>query len=301
MFTCRLCNGSDVSLIHKGTRDRSDVDVLKCNLCGLVFLSQVATDDSYYADGQMMPGVDFDRWRKNSFADDSRRFTNFKHLIQDKTILDFGCGNGGFLKLAHGEWTQSGLAVRPRRLVGVDLDKESVRRIQNDGIECYGDIRELPDIKFDVIFLFHVVEHLADPGTILCALADHLSDGGIIVIETPNADDALLSIYHCDKFADFTYWSPHICLYNEQTLRQMLEKAGFEVKDMLQEQRYPLANHLRWLAKGLPGGGVVELQELNAPEVNAVYAQLLRKQKACDTLVCMASKRASGIKSKWQK
>ena len=283
MIHCRLCNASNISVIHKGTRDRSDIDVLKCNMCGLVFLSQIATDNRFYADSQMRSELNFGKWRENSFADDNRRFTRFKYLMQNKTILDFGCGNGGFLKLVTGRG-------HTLRAVGVDLDVESVRCINNEGIECYGGIHELPDIKFDVIFLFHVLEHLSDPETIMRTLSGHLSDDGVIIIETPNADDALLSLYGCKKFSDFTYWSPHICLYNEKTLKQMLGNAGFEVKDILQEQRYPLANHLRWLAKGLPAGGVAEFQELNDPEVNVAYEKLLRKQKVCDTLICMVTK-----------
>lgn len=282
MNTCKLCNGNNITLIHKGTRDRPDVDVLRCNDCGLVFLSKIATDDRFYMDSQMRIKVDFDKWRTNTFADDSRRFSRFNKAIEKKTILDFGCGNGGFLKLiqmnAQGE-------NRVKRSIGLELDIESVNRLNEDGIECYSSLSELPDIKFDIIFMFHVIEHLQDSQTVLGALADRLSDKGVIIIETPNADDALLSIYCCEKFADFTYWSPHIYLYNEDTLKKVLTQAGLDVIEILQEQRYPLANHLRWLAKGLPAGGIAEFQELNVQELNDAYAKVLRKQKACDTLL----------------
>lgn len=282
MNTCRLCNGNAITLIHRGTRDRSDIDVLRCNDCGLVFLSKIATDDKFYMDSQMRVKIDFDKWRENTFVDDNRRFLKYKSAIEEKSILDFGCGNGGFLKLiqmnAQGE-------NRVKRSIGMDLDVESVHRLNEDGIECYSSLSELPDIKFDIIFMFHVIEHLPDPQTVLQALTDILSDKGVIVIETPNADDALLSIYHCEKFADFTYWSPHIYLYNESTLKKVLTKEGLDIVEILQEQRYPLANHLRWLAKGLPGGGIAEFQELNVQELNDVYTEVLRKQKACDTLL----------------
>lgn len=279
MGSCKLCGGTDISVIHKGTRDRQDIDVLKCNQCGLVFLSQIATDDLFYSDSKMHSGIDFAKWRDNTRVDDNRRFFKYKGLIKGKAILDFGCGNGGFLELVTRQEAAS-------RVVGIDLDKESVGYIRSRNIECYDNILNVPDVKFDIVFLFHVIEHLTNPEKVLGTLFEHMADNGVIIIETPNADDALLSIYGCEKFADFTYWSPHIYLYNENTLSKMLTSAGYKVIAMLQEQRYPLANHLRWLSKGLPGGGIKEFKALNDSELNNAYAKALAGEKACDTLTC---------------
>lgn len=280
MDGCRLCNGKKISIIKKGTRDRLDIDVLRCNECGLVFLSQIETDQKFYTDRQMRRGIDFEQWRENTYVDDNRRFLKYREKIKGKTILDFGCGNGGFLKLAAGNGNV-------KKTAGIELDAESISRLRAAGLECYNNLSELPDVKFDMVFMFHVIEHLPDPERILQLLFQYVPDTeGEIVIETPNADDALLSIYQCADFANFTYWSPHIFLYNENTLTRMIENAGFKVVDFLQEQRYPLANHLRWLARGLPGGGIEEFEELNDEKLNQVYTEVLRKQKVCDTLVC---------------
>lgn len=278
MDRCKLCKKNDIAVIHKGTRDRNDIDVLKCNHCGLVFLSKIITDDTFYVDSKMHQGMDFGKWRDNTFADDNRRFSRYKDFIKDKKILDFGCGNGGFLTLVQRE-------KLVRQGVGIDLDLQSIHQLRSEGVECYNNISELPDGMFDVVFMFHVIEHLPNPELILDQLFERIPDHGVMIIETPNADDALLSIYHCDQFADFTYWSPHIYLYNESTLTKMLTDAGFEIVESLQEQRYPLANHLRWLAKGLPGGGIAEFQDFNIPEINSVYREILRRKKACDTLI----------------
>lgn len=278
MNRCRLCKKSDITIIHKGTRDRKDIDVLKCNQCGLVFLSKITTDDTFYTDSKMRTGIDFSKWRNNTFADDNRRFSKYKELIKDKRILDFGCGNGGFLKLVQKE-------NHVRQAVGIDLDMQSIYQLRNEEIECYSDISEVSGVTFDVVFMFHVIEHLSDPELVLNKLFKQIADDGVMIIETPNADDALLTIYHCDKFADFTYWSPHIYLYNEKTLSKMLTDAGFEIVEKHQEQRYPLANHLRWLAKGLPGGGVEEFQDFNVSEINVAYTKILKRKKACDTII----------------
>ena len=85
-------------------------------------------------------------------------------------------------------------------------------------------------------------------------MSDLLSENGRIVIEIPNADDALLSLYGCEAFADFTYWMCHLYLYSSRTLPMLVEKAGLRIQFMQQVQRYPLANHLHWLSCGKPGG-----------------------------------------------
>ena len=135
--------------------------------------------------------------------------------------------------------------------------------------------------------MFHVIEHLPEPEQILLRIQEHMENDSLLVIETPNANDALLSIYKCKAFADFTYWSPHIYLYDERTLKTVVTRAGMDIIEMRQFQRYPLANHLRWLEKGRPGGGVEGFKELNKQRLNDVYADILGESKSCDTLICI--------------
>ncbi len=39
-------------------------------------------------------------WERNTEEEDERRFQMLKTLLPNKDLLDFGCGNGGFLKKA---------------------------------------------------------------------------------------------------------------------------------------------------------------------------------------------------------
>ena len=281
MPICRLCGNSDIETIHKGTRDRKDVDVLKCSCCGLVFLSRILTNDEFYVAGDMRQDIDFTTWRNITHGDDLRRLNYFKDSIKGKSVMDFGCGNGGFLAMAK----ENGAA----KVVGVEHDKEACGILLESGIECYQDIADAPPQEtYDEVFMFHVIEHLPEPEQMLRELQKHMTADSILVIETPNANDALLSKYECQAFADFTYWSPHIYLYDENVLETVVKRAGMEVVEMQQIQRYPLANHLRWLAKGLPGGGVKDFQEFNVFSLNRPYTEILRQNKLCDTLICIA-------------
>lgn len=281
---CRLCGDSHIEIIHKGTRDRNDIDVMRCQGCGLVFLSKIETSNTYYEDGDMRADMDFLEWRTVTKADDERRFLHFKEAMKGRAVMDFGCGNGQFLDMAKRGAETAGI-------VGVEKDSEARNFIRSEGIECYEDISQVPaQHKYDIIFMFHVIEHLAEPEICLGGVKRCLSPEGNIIIETPNADDALLSMYGSKAFADFTYWSPHIFLYNESTLTMILERAGLEIVSREQIQRYPLANHLRWLAKGLPGGGMAEYQEMNVTKLNEAYTEVLQGLGACDTLLFTAKR-----------
>ena len=119
----------------------------------------------------------------------------------------------------------------------------------------------------------------------------HLCKGGYLVIEVPNADDVLLSLYESEAFADFTYWSAHLFLYTVKSLSLIIEQSvKYEIADIRQVQRYTLANHLMWLAKGLPGGHN-EWDYLDSKELNDAYADKLKSLNKCDTLFFILRKK----------
>jgi hypothetical protein len=132
--------------------------------------------------------------------------------------------------------------------------------------------------------MVHVIEHLPDPLSILSALRKSLTRDGRLIVETPNADDALLTRYQCKAFSEFTYWSCHLFLYNCLTLTTLLGKAGYAVEETRQFQRYPCANHLYWLAHGKPAGQEQWL-DLVDPGLDAAYARVLADQGQCDTII----------------
>ena len=137
--------------------------------------------------------------------------------------------------------------------------------------------------------MFHVLEHILDPKAILSELTEMLADGGQIIVEVPNADDALLTLYQCEPFSNFTYWSCHLFLFTAKTLKMLFSQVNLKVNYIKQIQRYSLSNHLYWLANGKPGGHQ-KWRFLNSPELHAAYEKQLTAIGKCDTLLASVSR-----------
>jgi 2-polyprenyl-3-methyl-5-hydroxy-6-metoxy-1,4-benzoquinol methylase len=276
-----LCGGTEIAKREGSVRDNAALEILECLNCGLVFLSSTAhIDDGFYQNSRMHSNIeDIKTWEKDTAFDDNRRFDTYAEMIKNKDILDFGCGTGGFLLQAR---------KMARQVYGIELEERLLTHFLDNNLSVYQSIADF-DHTVDYIFLFHVLEHIKNPLEVLEALKQKLKPDGCLVIEVPNADDVLLTLYKNKAFSHFTYWSPHLYLYNFTTLQMLAKKARLKTKVIQQEQRYPLSNHLYWLAEGKPGGHI-KWVFLNNPVLENAYKHTLASFGKCDTIVGYFSK-----------
>jgi len=283
-MSCYLC-GSERHSLRPGTvRDNPAIQVLECEDCGLVYLSsQSHIADGHYENSGMHSGKDLSigTWLEESRIDDERRYEFLKKRMTERSLLDFGCGNGGFLNLAKESASVS---------VGIELEKALQPSFKSRGLTVYPnlDVAKEQAQQWDLITAFHVVEHLFDPLAILQQLSTMLSEKGEIIIEVPSSDDALLTLYENEAFQNFTYWSQHLFLFNANTMQRLIAKAGLKLNWIEHVQRYSLANHLYWLAKGKPGGHE-KWVSLNDDELNAQYERQLASIGRTDTIIASIS------------
>jgi 2-polyprenyl-3-methyl-5-hydroxy-6-metoxy-1,4-benzoquinol methylase len=149
------------------------------------------------------------------------------------SLLDVGCGPGTFLSLAQ----QVGFDV-----TGLELNSELANKAHTKtGLPVIiGDLMsaELSDRRFDVIAMLDLIEHLADPVSVLRRCYELLKAGGSLVVYTPNHNSLIVWI------ADLLYRlsrgrmtgpvteifdCTHVVFFDAQTLRLALAKAGFTV------------------------------------------------------------------------
>jgi len=273
---CYLCQHEAFNLRKGAVRDDPSLQILECVECGLVTLSSLDHIREGHYENSGMHGAaipSMDSWLRETAIDDRRRFEMMKARMINRRVLDFGCGAAGFVSFAQ---------TVAAHVAGVEPE----RRVHD---HYTGAIRVHPSLEevgadYDVITAFHVVEHLPDPRRTLAELAQRLSPAGSLVIEVPCATDALLTLYDCDAFQHFTYWSQHLFLFTAETLQRLATQAGLRVVAVQQLQRYPLSNHLHWLCRGLPGGHQ-RWSFLDTPELTEAYAASLASVGKCDTLI----------------
>lgn len=275
-MNCYLCQSTHFTARKGEVRDAPGVQIIECDQCGLVTLS--ATDHivpGFYENSGMHGAepIPMDEWLKQTEWDDQRRFDMRKAMLPNKRLLDFGCGAAGFLRLARN------LAAD---VTGIELETR-VRDYWAGKIKIVPDV-EAAEGRYDLTTAFHVIEHLPDPRAMLASLAGSLKPNGRMIVEVPSADDALLTLYDCDRFQRFTYWSQHLLLFNASTLEILAGQAGLRVVAVQYYQRYPLSNHLHWLSRGKPGGHE-RWSFLDTLELTSAYANSLAALGKTDTLI----------------
>jgi SAM-dependent methyltransferase len=159
----------------------------RCPSCGLLFLVPELTDKDY----SILYSVSYHR--KYYFRGDESYSSRVNLLDRygKKTILDYGCGDGGML-LAFAE--------KDYQAKGVEYDDSIVKVLRGKFPKI--PVLTVPEFwngseeeKYDVIHLGDVLEHLNQPLAVIRKLVARLNPGGLIFIEGPLEANPNLSYY----------------------------------------------------------------------------------------------------------
>lgn len=155
---------------------------------------------------------------------DQARLRRLKSLVaaDRAVILDYGCGDGRFIKEAARQasgWVFWGFEIAAQKALDVALDgRVTIIR---------GSIDHLLDVlpACNLITMNHVLEHLPDPLAVLAALHGRTAEGGIMEGQTPAADSLERRVFR-------TRWSGfhaprHTVVFSRLGLQHILTNAGF--------------------------------------------------------------------------
>ena len=202
--------------------DRIHYRIVKCSICGLVRSDPVA--DSRIL-GQLYAQSTFD------YGDevDNLKLTYGYYLsklnkydVQKRTLLEIGCGNGFFL--------EEGLKQGYVNVVGVEPSADAVARANSkvrSQIIC--DMMR-PGLfgkgQFDVICMFQVLDHIADPAGLLAECYHVLKPGGLILCLNHNIEAISARLLrNRSPIVDIE----HTFLYSPDTMRHLFSSSGFKV------------------------------------------------------------------------
>lgn len=219
---CNLCGSKDMKLLYK----KSTFNIMKCDKCDFVvndkwniLCDEIRKDidnslsiDSVKETFEREKDVYFDRFRKELIE-----ISKFKKVGR---MLDIGCGYGYFLELMRKEGWEAH---------GIDIDKNAVEFCKqylslNVKYGCL-DEKQYPKKYFDVITLFHVLEHITNFQKTISIIEKILKPDGIIVIDVPNVND-LRRILFRENWAQFR--EHHLWYFSKSTIEFLLKKYGFK-------------------------------------------------------------------------
>ena len=220
---CPLCSsGKRQYLYHDFQNNR----YVKCEECGLVYQNPrrvTEYEENYWGksidpDGkERLLQEEKESKIKNLYKEDLEFIENF----DGGKILDAGCGYGFFLSALSDKWEKYGVEYSQFTVDFVKKEFPDIIIEQGD-LEC--DIFE--NEKFDVIYCYHVIEHVSDPKKVITKLRGLLKKDGILVISTPNVES------FCARRFRGNYrllGSPHIIMFSPKTLQKLLETCELKV------------------------------------------------------------------------
>ena len=178
---CPICGNHQLKLNieHVTLYCKQEFKYLKCNRCNSVYVDPVPNDEilskiynkETYHDSHYLPDC------QNLYIDSIQYL--FDYIESKSTILDYGCGHGHFIKeaqdqglIATGVEYGSDIATAAKEYSGCKVF--SLQEWENSEL-----------VKYDVVHLGDVLEHLTDPHDTLEMLLKHINNNGILFIEGP--------------------------------------------------------------------------------------------------------------------
>jgi SAM-dependent methyltransferase len=165
-----------------------------------------------------------DRWFDIASVDHfwiRRRFHVLQRLADSlirgaREIAEVGCGHGLLQKQIEESYE--------REVSGFDLNETALRKnaSRSSLVYCY-DIHEQQAAfreRFDLIFLFDVLEHITDEDRFLKALSFHLVPGGRLIVNVPAGQWA---------FSEYDRAAGHVRRYSIHNLCDAIERTNFKL------------------------------------------------------------------------
>ena len=140
----------------------------------------------------------------------------------NKKLLDIGCGTGDFLTVAQqNNWTVKGVEPSEKART-IALEKKVIIK---------EDLNKIIDEKFDVITLWHVLEHVENLEEYIKKIKELLSDNGTLIVAVPN-----FKSYDAQYYKN--YWAAfdvprHLWHFSKTSITKIFSSYDFSVEKIL--------------------------------------------------------------------
>lgn len=189
---CPFCQSESKDLYLK-LKDyfltQEDFEIYRCPHCGLLFtwprpddnvIGNYYKSDDYLSHNESKKGLIPFIYNRVKRVNIKNKFSIATSTAKGKRMLDFGCGVGDFIFYAK----QKGYEV-----VATDVSdnaRNAAAKKLGATLPSPQQVFEMPDNSFDIITMWHVLEHIGDLKTQIFHLDRLLAPGGRLVIALPD-------------------------------------------------------------------------------------------------------------------
>ncbi len=236
VLTCPVCGSASLSphltcIDHALTKEKFTLK--KCSGCSLLITSPRPEDANLLRYYQFADYISHSGKSRSTITTRLYRLAQTitlrwkRNLIQQEfktgRILDVGCGAGIFLNaMKRKGWEING--TEPSAIA-----RENAERLLQQPV--FQSLEVLPEKKFDVITLWHVLEHIADLPVTMQQIKRLLKPGGVLYIGLPNYNS-----FDAQKYG--AYWAGydvprHLWHFNTQSMTAFLKKQDYTLIRMV--------------------------------------------------------------------
>ncbi len=228
---CPLCNSGhfhNYIICKDHTVSHEDFAIVRCDDCDFLFTNprpSSETIDSYYESEDYVSHQNKSNNLINLVYRFARKFTLTKKLklinsfnSTGKQLLDIGCGTGHFISYCKTNGWQ---------VEGVEPNETARNNASSKGIRVAEHLSELQSNTYDVITMWHVLEHIPTINEYLKTINSLLNKNGKFIVAVPNVDS-----YDADHYK--SHWAAydvprHLYHFSQKTMSKMMKKHGFKV------------------------------------------------------------------------
>jgi SAM-dependent methyltransferase len=227
---CPLCGGVSARTLFAVSRGHPRFEIDQCGRCQLAWTRPASGEawektgdfSDYYGAGKSKFLRPLQTIRDAAMRSRARRYLSFLTPFDEIWVLDWGCAEGRLLKafLRYG-----------CRCFGVEHPDYPEERFFNPDQITYikgeAALETLPLNRFDLIFLWHVIEHVQEPMALMRRLLALLSEDGLLVMAVPNFAGREACAFKENWFhLDVPYHRFH---FSKPALRRLVTDADLQV------------------------------------------------------------------------
>lgn len=150
----------------------------------------------------------------------TRLWRKARQIEKTPSVLDIGCGRGLLLR-----------AFQSLGSTVLGLERQEFPALEvSDDIVHVGSISdaEYADRQFDIIILWHVLEHLEQHENLLDEITNHLTEHGLLIIAVPNFSSLQQHLF--SKYWFHLDLPRHLVHFDSKWLVQQLSKRGYIIE-----------------------------------------------------------------------